>query len=397
MTTISEKNKDPDIIVNGVIVNKNSIAATLPSSLKFRVNRINRALPPQIKRPSVRDDKPVEPVPINKNIVPDHLIERRTESSVPIAVVTEQPVTEVPVVETIEEDTDSPSVVSQEPLPHQSQPISRNNRTNVKVDSSRTITLQPLGDDREAIEINLQKLEIPDYESMSRNDHLRERSKLLVKVNTIRETSKEYRVPTPEEFDRMSTTEIHLYIHGYTSFIAIRRVLSNYRFFWCACCMVAEVICVKGLGWDYARGYTAMQVKNYIDIEASMIQLGEEAASQGLAMDSWHPVLKMAFIGLINLAALVLLRWLAKWINVDAAGADLLVNLLMEFVTGKRELPVELVEGITKAATENPSDPFTGIVKGLTNFDWSGGINMFKNFMTSKSTPTTGDRQIYDS
>lgn len=338
----------PPITINGGVVERNSISATLPAQILYRNRKTARPAPQARNITSVNTPPPE----LNKNIVPE-------------------------------------TVLNNPPTPQ----IKKKDSSVEDLAATKKFTIPARNGDTTPISLDLSKVEVPDFQSMSEKQKAQERAELILKLNIIRNSHSNYNLPNFSEHPDLPLENLYLYHQGFATYLSVSKVIRSYKTYWILGCLFAEVVCCS-LGITSAKGYTSMQIRNSVETEMLLAEIGcSSVASNGVEGSSWPAEIRMIFTSLLSLLIFVVVKALLKKLGLGENHLDSICGNIFDYLSGKKEIPAELTAGITQGITDNPTNPLSGI---FSNFNIGNIAPMLSGFFggntpaaTTTNTPTT--------
>jgi len=339
MNIAPPENYSPAIRINGKRVDKDVIAASVPATKRFRPVRQPRKPVVQSRVISQSEDK---------KVIPQTVME---------------PVIE-PIVPTINE----------------SPPI----KENVEKPSSFTISPARVGET--PISIDLSKIPIPDFDAMTEQERDSRRAELILKLNIIRGKQTGYELPNYAQRPDISLKELYLADKGFLTYMAVDKTIGTYKVYWILGCIILELICTHLLKFKFAKNFANVMIKNSLDTEMLLVEMGcESVAQNGVEKSQWPHEVRIAFGTILTFVIFVVVKLFLGLLGVSEEKTEGTVSMILDYAYGRKALPTELTSAVTKGVTENPGNALGGIMSNL-NFASLGP--MLGALMGGNNNPT---------
>lgn len=335
--------EQPPITINGQPIDRAVLRTSLPASkpiIRHRTNQLtSKVLQPRVIS-STATRQPAAP-PVEEVMLP---------------------VEESPYVEVV---NDPPPTVTVPVQP----PPQRIQSHNVSLTEDRKFVI-PTQTGKDPVTLDLAKIKIPDYESMTVAERREQRSQLLLKLNIVSERNTGYTLPNFAEHPEISETDLFLYHQGFLTYMSVTGAISRNKIIWILGCLGIELLCVK-MGFVSVKGFTNMQMKNSLETEMLLIQMGcQTITSNGVMQSDWPPVLQIIVSTVVSLLIFIVLRLILRHLGLDETMASMGTSTIYDYLSGRKELPSELLGNVVQGVTNNPNEPLSGILGQLSNVNW---------------------------
>lgn len=325
-------NGDPQITINGSVVDRSAIQASLP----------NR---PMIRR--VRN--------VTKSTLQPRVISSNNKSIVSVA---------------------TPSPTIQENI---SPSISTEISATETITETRKFVVPSRDSEKSPITIDLKNITLPNFDGMTLPEQKKMRAELLIKLNIISEKNTNYQLPNFAEHPDMSLSDLYLYHQGFMTYLSVNKIISNNKLYWILGCLALEAICRK-IGISSVKGYASMQMKNSLETEMLLIEMGcQSVASNGSQKSEWPPMVQIIISSLLNLVIFIVVKIIIKFFGFNENCAETFSATLFDYVSGKKEIPPSLTNVVTQGVANNPSDPLSGLMSAMGNIDFATFGPMISN------------------